>query len=339
LLLAAVFLGVAGLASPASANVTGDCRAEDNFAIIEGTRYTPDNDTPFNPVVLPDADGVIVPYEGKTLVPIESHSGRLTMPIGPAPIVVGRPWSHANTGKDLGAGGSYPLDHFYDQLPFDLAGLYRIDGTHNGKGGSCSGFALVRFENTPFTTPVGLASFGGLGLVLILILVAAFGHHILGASSGLFFGLFAAVALQQSGYSLLDNFALFGLPVAFLLFGSWLGSAHPFGGLGPDDLLDAYDDGPPWYARPRLFLGYGPHAGETGMLAGMGGWGSTLLLMGGGLAFALVFGALRHLEYGFGEGLGLAFRDPVVWLLALTFGLLYPLLRLRAVGRWSEVAL
>jgi len=326
------------VAGPAAADISGDCTAADNFGVIDGIRYTPDNDTPDNPIILPDRAGVVVPYQGKVTAKIENHSGRITMPIGPAPITLGRPWSHPNTGGDLDAAGSYPLDDLYDKVPVDIVGLYRVEGTHSGKGGSCSGFALVLFEGGLFSSPVGMAGAGLILVMVLILLVALFGHPLAGGLSGFFFGLGLALVFQQMGLSLLDNFAVFGLPLALMVFGWWLGSAHPFGSLDVADGEGA-DRAPlgPW-ARYRLWLGFGGNAGRLGALGDGMRFGGTPWLMLFGLAGALLFGGLRHLEYGVGDAFRLALTDPVVWTLAVVFGVIYPLLRARAVGRWQAAA-
>jgi hypothetical protein len=55
------------------------------------------------------------------------------------------------------------------------------------------------------------------------------GRPVLGAISGLFFGLFLAVLLQQFGIWPLDNLAFFGLPGLGLALGLLMAWWAPFG--------------------------------------------------------------------------------------------------------------
>lgn len=53
------------------------------------------------------------------------------------------------------------------------------------------------------------------------------GRPVLGAISGLLFGFFLALNLQQWGVVPLNAFMLYGLPVLGLLLGIWLGRSTP----------------------------------------------------------------------------------------------------------------
>ena len=334
-----------GVAAPAGANVTGNCRTGQNFAVIDGVRYTPSNDTPINPVLVPNRSGVMIPYRGKTTVPIMEHSGWLQIPIGPVPVEVA-PWSHPNTGGALGANGTYDLDRLYSRLPLDIVGLVRVNGHHQGKGGGCDGFALLRFEGNPLATLIGASAIGALAPLLFLMLFAGFvGSRLLGATGGLLFGLAAAVSLQQYGLGLLDNFAIFGLGLLFFEFGKWMGSARPFGRppvSGPlpqgQEWEHAWGELPSW-TRSRLRLGFlgGKDPQVARLVGGLHPSGLSFLWFG---LFALLLagglGITRHLEYGFGAALGYAVRDPFTWIVFGMLGLLFPLLRVRALHRWQS---
>lgn len=61
------------------------------------------------------------------------------------------------------------------------------------------------------------------------------GRPVLGVISGLFFGLFVAVLLQQFGIRPLDSLSLFGLPAVGLVAGLLLARTAPFGGGSSSD--------------------------------------------------------------------------------------------------------
>jgi hypothetical protein len=143
-------------AAPASANVTeGPC---DGSVTIKGTTYTPENDTRDNPIVVPDEPGLVMTWHGDTGgTVIKNHSGQIGVSIGPGVVPVAE-WSNPNTGGDTSADGSYNLDTAWEKIGFHIVGIYRIEGNHDGSGGSCEGFAYVKFEGNALTTPIGAAS-------------------------------------------------------------------------------------------------------------------------------------------------------------------------------------
>lgn len=55
------------------------------------------------------------------------------------------------------------------------------------------------------------------------------GKPVLGVISGLFFGLFLALLLQQFGIRPLDNLSVIGLPVLGVVLGLVMASVAPFG--------------------------------------------------------------------------------------------------------------
>lgn len=55
------------------------------------------------------------------------------------------------------------------------------------------------------------------------------GRPVLGAISGLFFGIFLAVLLQQFGIRPLDNLSVIGLPILGVVLGLVMASVAPFG--------------------------------------------------------------------------------------------------------------
>lgn len=146
------------LAAPASAAITaGPC---DGSVTIEGVTYTPDNDTPGNPVVIPKEPGVVVEYTGNTGgVVIKNHEGYIAVHVGPIPIKVAT-WAGENADERVERSDTYALDQAYAELPFDVVGIYRVSGKHEGKGGACEGFAYVKIEGNPITTVPGAAAAG-----------------------------------------------------------------------------------------------------------------------------------------------------------------------------------
>lgn len=60
------------------------------------------------------------------------------------------------------------------------------------------------------------------------------GKPVLGVISGLFFGLFLALTLQQFGVRPLDSLSLFGLPAVGAVLGLVLASWAPFGQKTPE---------------------------------------------------------------------------------------------------------
>jgi hypothetical protein len=151
---AAGMLTLLGLtAAPASAAITeGPC---DGSVTIKGTTYTPANDTEANPVIVPDEPGLVFTWHGDTGgAVIKNHSGQIGVSIGPGVVPVAD-WSNPNEGGDTSADGSYNLDTAWEKIGFHLVGIYRVEGNHDGEGGSCEGFAYVKIEGNPLTTPVG----------------------------------------------------------------------------------------------------------------------------------------------------------------------------------------
>ena len=55
------------------------------------------------------------------------------------------------------------------------------------------------------------------------------GKPVLGAVSGLFFGLFLALLLQQFGIRPLDNLSVIGLPILGIVLGLVMAAVAPFG--------------------------------------------------------------------------------------------------------------
>ena len=140
------------MAGPAAGGVTGGCTAT---ATIGSKTYTPANDTPGNPVVLPDQGNLTIHYVGTTGKVIKQHSGYIAVLVGPGSVRV-VDWSHPNRGGSKRDEGDYPLDAAFSRfLPFDLVGLYEIEGAHAGKGGRCDGTAMVLIEGNPLTTVPG----------------------------------------------------------------------------------------------------------------------------------------------------------------------------------------
>lgn len=138
------------VAGPASANVSGPC---DGRVTIDGVTYTPANDTPGDPIVVP-ADARTAEWEGTTGVPITDHTGRLGVVIGPGSVQIAS-WGGENADLETSAAGAYDVGDARGELPVDLVGLYELTGMHSGSGGTCAGSAMVLIEGSPLTTPAG----------------------------------------------------------------------------------------------------------------------------------------------------------------------------------------
>jgi hypothetical protein len=145
------------LAGTASADLSGPCKAS---AVIDGVTYTTANDTEDNPVVIPDKEGLIANWEGKTTVPITDHMGEIYVAAGPAKIPIDD-WGEPNKPKPTKKSkGMYNIDEAREDA-FKVVGLYRVEGNHKGEGGSCEGFVMVKIEGNPLGTVPGAVSAGG----------------------------------------------------------------------------------------------------------------------------------------------------------------------------------
>lgn len=169
LTVATVVASLALLLSPAYADVTpeGEC---DGFATIQGEKYTPENDTSGNPIIVPKDEGVVIPWEGWTTFDNNGHEGQLAVKVGPIDVQVAD-WKDREPDEPNKerTGGNYSLDDFYDnKSPFgrNVIGLYQLTGSHAANGGSCSGNAMVKFEGSVLSSPLGSGS------ILLIIITA-----------------------------------------------------------------------------------------------------------------------------------------------------------------------
>lgn len=161
-------------ASPARALVTGGCNGS---ATIKGVTYTPANDTPGNPVLIPNEKGVMIPWEATTGGPITDHHGQIGVNAGPFVIPVAK-WAGENADKKTKDADTYSLDSAYEKIPVRLVGLYRVSGFHTGTGGDCEGFVYVRFEGNPLATVPGILAVGLTGGAVVLVGVGGFRKRI-----------------------------------------------------------------------------------------------------------------------------------------------------------------
>lgn len=152
----------------AEAGLSGDCPIDQNWAVIQGKQYTAANDTADDPVVLPAGETLEIEYLGTTSVPITDHHGQIAIGLGPGNVVV-EPWGNPNKpNPTLSKGGTYSLE-----VP-DIVGIYEVTGFHEGKGGSCSGNAVLKIEGkNPVTTPIGAGAAGGTLLAAVGVGFAA----------------------------------------------------------------------------------------------------------------------------------------------------------------------
>lgn len=155
------------LGAPALADVTEGCSGE---ATIDGVTYTPANDTPSNPILVPKDEGVVIPWKGATTFDNNGHSGSLNLIVGPFSVEVAN-WADTNGPEpnQQSNEGDYSLDEFYeDRSPFgrNVVGIYEVTGSHTADGGSCSGNAMVKFEGNVLSSPVGAGS------VVVIVITA-----------------------------------------------------------------------------------------------------------------------------------------------------------------------
>lgn len=151
----------------ASAIGVGPC---DGAVKIDGIDYDLTNDTPANPIVIPDKPGLVAEWKGQTDGVIKNHTGHVGIVIGPGEVVLAE-WSGENADEETESSGDYDIDDARDFLPIDVVGLYEVSASHQGDGGTCSGQVMVLIEGQPLTTPVGggaavggLLALGGLAL-------------------------------------------------------------------------------------------------------------------------------------------------------------------------------
>ena len=235
----AIGLLLALASGPAIAEVTGGC---DGQAVIEGVTYTPANDSASNPIVVPDADGVMIPWQGSAPFGNNGHEGELRLHLGPTTIRIAD-WADDDLSapNESRADGVYALDDFREELPFPVVGLYRVSGTHAADGGSCSGSVMLRFEGATLGSPVaaGATGLGALGVVLVVLAAVVThaaatagrvrGRQLLGLVGGLIVGVAVAILLQQTAVWPLDTLSSIGLPVLAAVLGLLAGRLAPFG--------------------------------------------------------------------------------------------------------------
>jgi hypothetical protein len=159
----------------ASASVTGGCWGTATF---EGdpVEYDPSYDTRSNAIPIPNKEGVSVAWTGTTPWGNEDHSGKITLAIAGLNIKVAD-WQ-GDDKDDSEEEGDYELDEARDAVskfvPLDfLIGIYKVNGEHSAKAGSCTGFAFVKFGDNPLSSVVGWIVIGGL-IVTASGLVIAF---------------------------------------------------------------------------------------------------------------------------------------------------------------------
>lgn len=237
----AVLTGVLVIAtvSPSSASVAGPCSGN---AMIQGITYTPANDTPSNPIVLPNRNGVTIPYQGSVGFSNKNFSGEIGVTIAGVNVKIDD-WKGVNDDDIREKIGKYELDDFYSQVDSmvpggRVPGLWRLWVEHSADGGSCSAFALVKIEGNPLSTPAG-------ALMLILTLIAAGllarslwvkvkegivkQRIVLGVIAGLVLGLGIGLLMFMYGLRTLDRTVLIYLPLFFAAVGLGLARWGPMG--------------------------------------------------------------------------------------------------------------
>jgi hypothetical protein len=172
---ATVFLVVAAMAGlmmlPASGAVTGGC---DGSVTIDGIEYGPNNDTPDNPIVIPDRSDVTAEWEGSVPFQNTNFRGEARLVIGPGKIQIAS-WEGENADDLREGSGTYELDDLKAALPVDVGvtGIYEVDGVHEADGGTCKGNVFIKLEGNPLSTPLGIVSVLGLAISTIGLVGAA----------------------------------------------------------------------------------------------------------------------------------------------------------------------
>jgi hypothetical protein len=209
----------------AGADVTGGCAG---VVVIDGVEYGPQNDTPGNPIVVPDRAGVSAEWAGEVPFANTNFAGEAGIVVGPATIRFAS-WSGANTDDIRAAAGTYSLDELKAELPVDVgvAGIYQVRGFHEADGGSCTGTVFVKFDGSPLTTPLGIVSAVGIVISAVGLIAAMWKHPVVGAIFGLLFGLFLALVLQQWSVYPLTTLSVIGFPLLFFAVGILLGLWGP----------------------------------------------------------------------------------------------------------------
>lgn len=204
-------LVIALVPSVAFASVTAGCNGE---ATIKGETYTPANDTPGNAIPIPDEDGVQVTYSGGVDFENKDHSGVVKVQVGPFAIEVGD-WEGSNEADERGVTNNiYELDDFRDKLPVWIPGVWKLSGNHSASGGDCSGFAMIKLEGSPFSSPIGLIVLVALIALIYLAVRAAMKRRMVAAAiSAVFAGLFLALTLMMFGIKPLDTVTTVVVPI------------------------------------------------------------------------------------------------------------------------------
>ncbi len=225
--------------SPSSASVAGPCSGS---ATIQGITYTPANDTPSNPIVLPNRNGVTIPYQGSVGFPNKNFNGEIGVTIAGVNVKIDD-WKGVNDDDIREKIGKYELDDFYSRVDSmvpggRVPGLWRLWVEHSADGGSCSAFALVKIEGNPLSTPAG-----ALALILTLIAAGLLARSlwvkvkegivkqriILGVVAGLVLGLGIGLLMFMYGLRTLDRTVLIYLPLFFAAVGLGLARWGPMG--------------------------------------------------------------------------------------------------------------
>jgi hypothetical protein len=202
--------------SVASASITGECSGE---ATILGETYTPEkNDTTKTAIPIPDQDGVQVTYSGSVNFENKGHKGSVKVQVGPFNIKVGD-WDGSNERDERGVANKiYELDDFRDELPIWIPGVWKVSGNHSAGPNSCSGFAMIKLEGSPFSSPVGWVVIVGLiALVYSAVRAAMKRRMVAAALSSVFGGLFLAMALMMFGIKPLDTLTTVVLPIVLAI--------------------------------------------------------------------------------------------------------------------------
>jgi hypothetical protein len=178
LLVGLLTVAAVAFAAPAGAvNLTGGCEgsavslSEDGDELMAFSAPSDEPGTKGNPVLV-DYDGTVV-YEGSGPVMLDNS---WSVKVGGVPV---------ETGGDDNAGGKSTTEgvaEVADYLPFEITGLFYVEGEISGDGGECAGNGYVKLVGSPVGTVPWIAA---LGLIVVGLGLGFFAFPKAAAASGL----------------------------------------------------------------------------------------------------------------------------------------------------------
>jgi len=243
--IAGFMIGLLGLHQPpAQASVTGGCEGSADFSTDSVGAYTPDFDTPDNPIRVPKDDGNVASWEGSVPGENKSFSGKVEIRLGPVWLEVadwGFPDHNGENADDQRAdSGEYDMDELWDVIPKNIAqGIYEARASHSASSVDCDAQFFVKFEGNAFESPIVIVVIVLLIIFLVLLVMAGRatgrvgffeGRPVLAVIAALFLAITIAILLQQFCVAPLDNTTTIILPLGIIVIGLIIAKFAPFGG-------------------------------------------------------------------------------------------------------------